>query len=88
MFCHELGVPMAEEKTVGPAHVLTFAGIELDCLKHMARLPRKVDKCRQVITQFLSCKKVTLQELQSLIGLLNFCVLHNKTRQSFSMQVD
>ena len=24
-FCHELGVPMAEEKTVGPAHVLTFA---------------------------------------------------------------
>ena len=72
-FCHELGVPMAEEKTVGPAHVLTFAGIELDCLKHEARLPReKVEKCRQVITQFLSRKKVTLQELQSLIGLLNF----------------
>ena len=37
-FCHELGVPMAEEKTVGPAHVLTFAGIDLDCLKHEARL--------------------------------------------------
>ena len=53
-FCHELGVPVAEEKTVGPAHV---AGIELDCLKHEARLPRK---------------KVTLKELQSLIGLLNF----------------
>ena len=29
-FGHELDVPMAEEKTV-PAHVLTFAGIELDC---------------------------------------------------------
>ena len=39
-FCHELGVPMAAEKTGGPAHVLTFAGIELDCLKHEARLPR------------------------------------------------
>ena len=72
-FCHELGVPMAEEKTVGPAHVLTFAGIELDCLKHEARLPReKVEKCREVIIQFLSRKKVTLKELQSLIGLLNF----------------
>ena len=72
-FCHELGVPMAEEKTVGEAHVLTFAGIELDCLKHEARLPReKVEKCREVIFIFLSRKKVTLKELQSLIGLLNF----------------
>ena len=72
-FSHELGVPMAEEKTVGPAHVLTFAGIELDCLKHEARLPReKVEKCPEVIIQFLSRKKVTLKELQSLIGLLNF----------------
>ena len=63
---------MAEEKTVGPAHVLTFAGIELDCLQHEARLPReKVEKCREVILQ-LSHKKVTLRELQSLIGLLNF----------------
>lgn len=72
-FCHELGVPMAEEKTVGPAHVLTFAGIELDCLKHEARLPReKVQKCLEVITHFLTRRKVTLKELQSLIGLLNF----------------
>ena len=39
-FCHELGFPIAEEKTVGPAHVLTFAGIEIDCLKHEARPPR------------------------------------------------
>ena len=71
--CHELGVPMAEEETVGPAHVLTFAGIELDCLKHEVRLPReKVEKCREVIIQFLSRKKVTLKELQSLIGLLSF----------------
>ena len=76
-YCHELGVPMAKEKTVHPAHVLTFAGIELDCLKHEARLPReKVDKCRDVIIQFLSHKKVTLKEL------------HTKTRQSLSTQLD
>ena len=72
-FCHELGVPMAEEKTVSPAHVLTFAGSELDCLKHEARLPQdKVEKCGEVVIQFLSHKKVMLKELQSLIGLLNF----------------
>ena len=64
---------MAEEKTVGPAHALTFAGIELDCLKHEVRLPReKVEKCREVVIQFLSSKRVTLKELQSLIGLLSF----------------
>lgn len=64
---------MADENTVGPAHVLTFAGIELDCLKHKAMFPReKVEKCREVTIHFLSRKKVTLKELQSLIGLLNF----------------
>ena len=63
-FCHQLGDPMAGEKTVGPAHVLTFAGIEIDCLKHEARLPReKVEKCREVIIPFVSCNKVTLEAL-------------------------
>ena len=37
-FCHELGVPMVEELTVGPAQVLTFAGVELYYLKQEARL--------------------------------------------------
>ena len=37
---------MAPEKTEGPSPVLTFAGIELDCLQYEARLPQeKVDKC-------------------------------------------
>ena len=30
--CNELGLPIAQEKTAGPSHVLSFAGIELDCL--------------------------------------------------------
>ena len=63
-FCHELGDPMAEEKTVGRAHVLTFAGMEIDCLKHEARLPReRVEKCREVIIPFVSRNKVTLEAL-------------------------
>jgi hypothetical protein len=35
--CEYLGVPIAQEKTVGPRTTLTFAGIELDtiCLKHV-----------------------------------------------------
>ena len=33
LFCEDIGVPTAPEKTQGPSSVLTFAGIELDCLK-------------------------------------------------------
>ena len=64
---------MAPEKTEGPSPVLTFVGIELDCSRNEARLPHeKVEKCLLAICSLLGRKKVTLKELQSLIGLLNF----------------
>ena len=71
--CDYLGIPMAPEKTVGPLTTLSFAGIELDSQFQLARLPRdKLVKCMHTISDFLRRKKVTLVELQSLIGLLNF----------------
>ena len=71
--CNELGVPIAHEKTSGPCHVLSFAGIELDCLAFETRLPQEeIQTCLPEIEHTLSSKKVTLKELQSLIGLLNF----------------
>lgn len=76
--CDELGVPMAPEKTVGPSTTLSFAGIELDTCEMEARLPQeKLDKCRHMLRDFLRRKKVSLREMQSLIGLLNFtcCVV-------------
>ena len=67
------GVPTAPEKTQGPSSVLTFAGIELDCLKFKARLPQeKVDKCIEGIEKARGRNKITLRALQSLIGSLNF----------------
>lgn len=72
-FCEDVGVPMAPEKTEGPSQILTFAGIELDCVKNEARLPQeKVEKSLSAIRSMFSRKKVTLKELQSLLGLLNF----------------
>ena len=69
--CDFLGIAIAPDKTFGPSTVLTFAGIELDSLTWEARLPQgKIDKF--CIAGFLTRKKVTLKELQSLIGLLNF----------------
>lgn len=71
--CEYLGVPIAPEKTVGPVNMLSFAGIELDTLAMEARLPGdKTEKCKLLIATFLRRKKVTLRELQSLVGLLNF----------------
>ena len=64
---------MVPEKTFGPSTVLTFAGIELDTICCESRLPGdKLLKCQQLIASFLSRKKATLKELQSLIGVLNF----------------
>ena len=72
MLCSYLGTPMAPEKTVGPATTIAFAGIELDSSLMEARLPQeKLVKCRELISSFLTRKKVTLKEIQSLTGLLD-----------------
>ena len=71
--CSYLGIPIAPEKTLGPATTLSFAGIELDSVSFEARLPLdKIDKCLCIIADFLTRKKATVKEIQSLTGLLNF----------------
>jgi len=68
-----LDVPLASEKTAGPATVLQFAGITLDSVRMEARLPEeKLQKCLNLLTDFLARLSARLRELQSLIGLLNF----------------
>ena len=60
-------------KPVGPATCLQFAGITLDTVNMHARLPEdKLARCRGLLTEFYNKRSVTLKELQSLIGLLNF----------------
>ena len=64
MLCNYLGIPMAPEKTMGPATTLAFAGIELDSIQREARLPPdKLAKSGQLISTFLLRKKVTLHEI-------------------------
>jgi len=71
--CSKIGIPMAPEKTVGPSTLLTFLGIELDTVRQEARLPlEKIQKCLSMSEMFLRRKKVTLEEIQYLCGLLNF----------------
>ena len=76
--CSHIGVPLAESKSVAPTTALTFLGITLDSVRLEARLPSdKLQQCKSLLNDFSSRAKVSLRELQSLIGVLNFacCVV-------------
>ena len=76
--CSDVGVPIQDEKTVLPATCLEFMGISIDTEIMELRLPSdKLEKIELKIVQMLNCKKATLRDIQSLIGLLNFacCVV-------------
>mgnify|MGYP001553745544 CR=1 FL=1 len=71
--CDHLGIPIAHDKTVSPTHSLTFLGITINTLNMETSLPwEKVEKCTTLVTQALASNKITLRNLQSLIGTLNF----------------
>ena len=72
--CQFIYVPsIAKEKTVGPDTSLQSVGIMLESVFQGAMLPEdKPQKRYTLLTSFYSSQKVSLKELQSLIGLLNF----------------
>ena len=71
--CQNLGVPLADEKTEGPTPVITFLGLEIDAARQVIRIPdNKLVKLRAVVDSALSAKKLTLKNLQSIIGSLQF----------------
>ncbi|XP_077778992.1 uncharacterized protein LOC144326320 [Podarcis muralis] len=69
----ELGVPLANEKTEGPVTTMTYLGIELDTMAQTSRLPsEKLVAVKELISQILPLRKITLKQIQSLLGHLNF----------------
>lgn len=69
----DIGLPIKQEKTVLPTTSITFLGLELDSAKMVIRLPEdKLVKLKDKLAYIANRKKVTLEELQSLIGFLNF----------------
>ena len=82
--CHELGVPVAYHKTAGPTQIITFLGIELDTLNMVARLPMdKLDKYKHELKLAMTHDKITLRELKSLIGKLQFATAVVKPGRAF-----
>lgn len=72
--CSSFGVPIADDKTVGPCTVLIFLGLEIDSLLMQVRIPQ--EKLKTVVEQITGIlrhnRSTTLRELQSLLGSLNF----------------
>ena len=71
----ECGVPLAEEKTQGPATSLDFLGYNLDCDNYLISIPGdKIDRYLKETEELRAKDFVTLTQLKSLIGKLQFCV--------------
>lgn len=71
----ELGVPLAHEKTntEGPTTKLSFRVINLDTVATVTRLPQgKLYHLRDMLTSVVGRNKVTLGDIQALLGYLNF----------------
>ncbi|XP_024865010.1 uncharacterized protein LOC112451073 [Kryptolebias marmoratus] len=72
---HQVGVPLSEEKTLGPATSLDFLGITLDSVSMVASLPaEKLSRIREVSRSFESKPIVSKRQLLSLLGHLNFAM--------------
>ena len=68
---NRLGVPIAEDKLIGPTISLTFLGIELDTSMMIRRLPvGKLTELQQLVAEWLPKKACRVKELQSLPGKL------------------
>ena len=68
-----LGIPIAHDKTVLPTHELTYLGITINTRSRQTSLPPdKVLKASSLIHEALDFSHLTLRQLQSLIGTLNF----------------
>ena len=73
LMAKELVLPLAQEKMEGPALSFTFLGIELDTVQQTPWLPKsKLADLRIKIAALLQKQKMSLHELQEIVGHLNF----------------
>ena len=71
--CKELGVPISEEKTMGPSQSLVFLGVGLDSVNSTLYLDdSKKAKYISVIDSFVGKERSTRKQWQSLVGTLAF----------------
>lgn len=83
--CSNFGVPVAEDKTIGPSPVIVFLGLEISTIDMVISIPRdKLEGVKLKLHLVLGKKKITLRELQSLVGSLNFCARAIPSARAFN----
>ena len=68
-----LGVPLAEDKLVGPVQCITYLGIEIDSVAMTIRLPEdKLANLRRLVQTWVHKNRVLKRDILSFIGVLAF----------------
>ncbi len=71
----ELGIPIAQEKSLGPTQFIEFLGINLDSVKFQASLPKeKIDRIILVASSFAEGHNCSKRDLLSLLSHFNFAM--------------
>lgn len=72
---HHLGIPLSEEKTIGPYTSLEFLGLTLDTVEMKVSLPaEKLERICIISNSFCEAQSISKQQLLSLLGHLNFAM--------------
>ena len=75
--CTELGVPLADEKSIGPVHTLEFLGVEIDADRMECRLTdKRINKLRALLQVWdTNNRHISGDEIMSLVGKLEFATV-------------
>ena len=80
----QLGLPIAPDKTEGPATVLSFLGIEIDTMAMEVRLPtNKLQALQATVSLWAAKRSCTRRELESLLGSLGHACCVVKEGKTF-----
>ena len=82
--CEFLGIPLAPEKSEGPATKLSYLGLEIDTTRMQVRVPPdKLQDIRQKIRRAGNKNTLAIWEVQSIIGSLSFICKAVKPGRAF-----
>ncbi len=86
--CMRLGMPLDENKTEGPAEVITFLGIEIDSINMELRLPQeKLSELLNLLKKWRGMKSCRKRDLQSIAGSLNHACVAVRAGRSFKRKL-
>ena len=73
----QIGMPVAEKKTLGPTHLLEYLGLLLNLINHTLQIPeekrlKNIKRIDKMLDVHRSRKNTTIKKIQKLAGSLNF----------------